>query len=124
MAYKDRKSPALILKSESRLAGVLEVDTKKGTQINYGKEGETLTSKEFTVQIEACNRANLAYNQILKTADDHLNGLLAEEKKLAEMYTQILNSAKGKFGTDATEIEMLGGTRKSERKKPSPKPAQ
>ncbi len=33
------------------------------------------------------------------------------------MTSEILSSAKGKFGIDSNEVEQLGGTRKSDRKK-------
>jgi len=45
-----------------------------------------------------------------------------EEKKFCEIYTIILVAAVSEFGDDSDEYEQLGGTRKSDRKKPVRKP--
>jgi len=46
----------------------------------------------------------------------------AEEKKLNDMCTIVLAAAVSEFGDDSDEYEQLGGTRKSDRKKPVRKP--
>ena len=46
----------------------------------------------------------------------------AKEKKLSEMCTKVLSGAVSEFGDDSDEYEQLGGTRKSDRKKPVRKP--
>ncbi len=57
------------------------------------------------------------YNQFLEQADRKGNEIAASDTKISDMNTAVLSSAKGKFTTDGSEVEQLGGKRKSERKK-------
>ncbi len=62
-------------------------------------------------------RLNKQYNEALRIADEKVELLKDAESKLTEMYSRILSGCVSKFGIDAPEITLLGGTRKSERKK-------
>ncbi len=52
----------------------------------------------------------------MKTADEKAFIVKQEEKKLTEMYSRILSGCVSKFGVDAEEVTLLGGTRLSNRK--------
>jgi len=45
----------------------------------------------------------------------------AEESELNDWNRRVLSAVEAQFGPDSSEYEMVGGTRKSERKKPSKK---
>ncbi len=50
------------------------------------------------------------------------NELQQEEAELNDLNRRILSAGEAIYGPDSSEYEMLGGTRKSERKKPTKKP--
>ena len=85
--------------------------------IDYGGPINTLSSNEVKQQIQHCLETNKQYNEALRIADEKVSLLKDAEEKLAEMYSRILSGCVSKFGIDAPEITLLGGTRKSERKK-------
>jgi hypothetical protein len=58
------------------------------------------------------------YNTKLEEADLIGNTIAESETVLSDMYTAILSGAKSRFGLDSDEVKILGGTRKSGRKKP------
>ena len=80
--------------------------------------GRPLTQKEMEKQVSTCEKLNSAHNKDLEAADKSLNEVLAAEEKLEAMYSEVLKGAVSEFGQDSSEVEMLGGTRKSERKRP------
>lgn len=121
MALRKKKSGAIINKSEVRLSAMEQIDTEKNTTINYGGKTNPLTAADFSDQIEVCEDRIKEYNQFLEQADAKGNRIKAEEKKLSAMYARVLKGAVGEFGADADEIEKLGGTRSSERKRPARK---
>ena len=54
-------------------------------------------------------------------ADQLQNEFQAEEAELNEMNRRFLSAGEAHYGPDSSEYEMLGGTRKSERKRPKRK---
>ena len=76
----------------------------------------------MAAQIELVELKRGEYNKALKAADELSNDIDAEEKILGEMSKKVLSTAVGIFGEDTDEYEQLGGTRKSDRKKPVRKP--
>jgi hypothetical protein len=46
-----------------------------------------------------------------------------KEAELQDWNRRILSAVEAQFGPDSSEYEMVGGTRKSERKKPTRKPS-
>lgn len=116
MAFKKRDESQRNIDARKRLTGVQKIDEKRGKTINYGMDDTPLTYNEFQAELNAYAEALRNYNQILMQADSLSNRLQVLENKISKMYTAILKSASGKFGDDADEIEMLGGTRASDRK--------
>lgn len=122
MAYREKTKSPIVEKAESRLNGMQVVDGKQETPVNYGNSKVPLTVAEMAAQIALVESKRSDYNKTLKTADEISNDIDAEENKLNEMCTKILSAAVGQFGEDSDEYEQLGGTRKSDRKKPVRKP--
>ena len=117
MALKRRKPGSIVRKSEQRLKGMLKIDKNYNSPIDYGGPVNPLSSKEVKEQIRLCIKSNLDYNEALQTADKKAELLKETESKLTEIYSRILSGCVSKFGSDAIEVALLGGTRKSERKK-------
>ncbi|MFA4923821.1 MAG: hypothetical protein WC557_06470 [Ignavibacteriaceae bacterium] len=122
MAYREKTKSPVVEKAESRLNGMQVVDGKQETAVNYGNSKAPLTVAEMTAQIALVESKRADYNKALKAADELSNDIDAEEKKLSEMCTKVLAAAVSEFGEDTDEYEQLGGTRKSDRKKPVRKP--
>jgi hypothetical protein len=116
MALKKRKPGSIVRKAEQRLKGMLKIDKNYNSVIDYGGPINPLSSNEVKQQIKRCLETNKQYNEALRIADEKVSLLKDAEEKLAEMYSRILSGCVSKFGIDATEITLLGGTRKSERK--------
>ena len=123
MSFKKRETSKIVERGKSRITGMDEINKKKEKTINYGSEERPMTTVEMQAQIDLCESIRTEYNQALANADVISNRLDDEEDKLNTMCNEILSSAKGKFGEDANEIEILGGTRMSDRKKPVKKNA-
>jgi hypothetical protein len=117
MPLKKRKPGMIVTKAEQRFKGMVIIDKNYNSPVDYGGFKNTLTSKVFKTQIELCVQMNTEYNEALKTADTKSENLKQAEASLADMYARVLSGCVGKFGSDAAEISLLGGTRKSERKK-------
>lgn len=122
MAFRKRKQPRIVSQSEVRLSAMEKIDETTGRTVDYGGAGRSLTQKEMDEQINLCEKSNNAYNKNLEAADKSLNEVLTAEEKLKAMYSEVLKGAVSEFGQDSSEVEMLGGTRKSERRRPVRKP--
>lgn len=110
MAYKARES-APIAKAQLRVDGLAAIDPKLDL-------GESASVAAGTALVAAATKTLSDYNQALKTADDLLNQLKAQEKALGAWSTKALGGVKFKYGPDSSQYEMAGGIRQSERKKP------
>ena len=111
-----RRRPGLIVtKSEQRLKAMRTVDNNCKRIIDYGGNTHPLTSIVVAEQIDKCITANDMYNDSLKAADERALIVKEEEKILTEMYSRILSGCVSKFGVDAEEVSILGGTRLSEK---------
>lgn len=124
MAFKRREPAAIVDKTTTRVAAMAQIDTNKGKTIDYGGEDRgALTVESVQAKLTDYATALQQYNQLLQQADTAGNALADMEADIASDYAAILKSAIGKFGENSSEVEMLGGTRKVERKKRTPKKA-
>jgi hypothetical protein len=114
---KTRKPGLIVRKSEIRLRGMKKIDSSHKNIIDYGGFDCKLSSNDFETVINMCKQLNESYNDTLKLADKKALSIKLEEQKLSDMYARILSGCVSKFGSDAPEIKLLGGTRKSERKR-------
>jgi len=60
---------------------------------------------------------------MLSDVDVIKNRIDAKERSLREKSARILSATGAKFGPDSDEYERVGGTRRSERKRPGPRKA-
>jgi hypothetical protein len=118
MGFKRRKSGRIVTQAKTRLSAMKEIDILENRTVDYGGQGRPLTAVDLEKQIDLCENEVMSHNQLLEQADATGNHIDAEENTLEEMYSQVLKGAVAEFGTDSDEVEMLGGTRKSERRRP------
>lgn len=117
MPLRSRKPSVRITKAEKRFQGMAKIDEGFGRIINYGGEHNPLTKTEMKRQIEECKMLINEYNNMLLEADKKSVEVKLAEEMLGEYFTRVLAGAKSIFGVDSDEVEALGGTKKSERKK-------
>ena len=118
MALRKRKTSRVIERAKKRLSAAEQIDIKHNTITEYSVGNNLLTKNEFTKKINECKTLINNYNTKLEEADLIGNEITESESELSDMYTAILAGAKSRFGLDSDEVKMLGGTRKSERKRP------
>jgi len=83
--------------------------------------GNGLTLAAYRAQVTSMQAKQDAYNALLSQADQAQNELLAAEKAIRDLSERMLAGVASKYGKDSSEYEMAGGTRKSERKRPTRK---
>ncbi|RPI19274.1 MAG: hypothetical protein EHM58_02125 [Ignavibacteriae bacterium] len=100
-----------------RYSAMKKIDDDMCNEIDYGGPGIPLTKVHFNRQIDLCKHLLSEYNEILSKADEKAVKIKEAEGILSDMFTSVLAGAISRFGIDAHEINLLGGTRKSDRKK-------
>lgn len=109
MARAKRKSAALET-ARRRLAGLDSITSNT----DYSPD---LTKKILRDKADALDNRLSGYNRMLSEADTELNGIEADEDEIADLCKRFLSATEGRFGTDSSEYEAMGGTRTSDRKK-------
>lgn len=117
MPFRKRETSPVINKALLRLSGMKEIDKNKGKVVDYGGEEKVITSETVETLVKRVTSNTELYNQALQQADSISNLIEVDEEQLNNMLGAVLKSASAKFGDDSNEVEKLGGTRKSDRKK-------
>ncbi len=117
MAFKRIKAGPNLTESKKRLGAVKSINKKKGRSIDYGDEENPLDAETVEAEVTAQEKRINDYNALLDQIDSLGNAIEAGEKRLGTINNRLLSGARSKFGVDADEVEQLGGTRQSERKK-------
>jgi hypothetical protein len=110
MARLKRTSP-VVEAARKRLSGLKGIDPPANL-------GANLTEAIYTAKIDSVSAKLDTYNQMIAELDRLQNELQQEEAELNDLNRRILSAGEAVYGPDSSEYEMLGGTRKSERKKP------
>ena len=113
MARQKRNSPVLQTARE-RLAGLKQCPDKPDF-------GPALSVEAYEAEIKGYATDEDGYNQDLAALDDRQNRLEAREQGLHDWNLRMLAAIKAQFGPDSSEFELVGGTRRSDRKSPSRK---
>jgi hypothetical protein len=113
MTRTKRTSPILEAAQE-RLAGLKSI----GTVPDLGPD---LTVAGYEADIKTVSDQLAAYNQLLAIVGQKLNEIRDLEKPLAEKNARFLAAAKGRFGPNSNEYQLLGGTRAKDRKRTGPR---
>ena len=121
MAFKKRKPGVVVDNAKLRLDGMKQIDIHLGLTVNYGSLANVLTKTEMSDKITDIEKNISDYNVMLEDATALLNEIVKGERQLDELYTRVLKGAVAQFGSNSDEVEVLGGTRISERKPPKKK---
>jgi hypothetical protein len=109
-----KKRSAVLETARQRLASLKSFKTPP-------EFGSNLTIPGYEAKSKSVGDILDAYNQSLAASDQLQNEFLAAEAELNELNRRFLSAGEAHFGPDSSEYEMLGGTRKSERKRPTRK---
>ena len=113
MARRRRTSDVLET-ARQRLAGLKSINPAPDF-------GTALTLVAYETKASAFNTSLDTYNQHLAALDDEQNTIDAEEQDLRDWNRRLLSATEAHYGPDSSQYEVAGGTRKSERKKSTPK---
>ena len=109
-----KKSSAVLETARQRLAGLKSFKIPPDFGPNLTVPGYEAKSKPVSDILDA-------YNQSLAASDQLQNEFMAAEAELNDLNRRFLSAGEAHYGPDSSEYEMLGGTRKSERKRPTRK---
>ncbi len=109
-----KRTSAVLEAARKRLSGLKSITPKADL-------GANLTEAIYTAKIDSLSAQLDAYNQKLAELDQLQNELQQAEAELNDLNRRFLSAGEATYGPDSSEYEMLGGTRKSERKKPTKK---
>ena len=118
MAYQRRVDDKVIGKMKTRLSAMQQIDTDQGAAVDYGGTANPLTVASVQKKLDNYTKKLESYNKFLEQADRDNNDLDTMQKDIAADYSNVLSAAKPRFGKNSNEVEMLGGTRSEERKRP------
>ena len=101
-------------KARTRLASVKSID-------NDLDLGSDITVTNYEKEVDKFTENLKVYNTALSTIDDLYNACISQIDVLKDWNERVLSGVATKFGKNSSQYEMAGGTKKSERKKPTPK---
>lgn len=83
--------------------------------------GERLTLERYQLELDKLQSQLDTYNESLSFVDCALSVVRDTEKEIKVLSERMLIAVAAKYGKDSYEYEMAGGTRKSDRKRPTRK---
>jgi len=113
---RQRRTSAVLEAAKQRLAGLKRFDPAPNLGPNLSLQAYETDVNAFTAQLDS-------HNQLLASLDDSTNATNANEAAIGDLNRRYLSAVEAQYGPDSSEYEMAGGTRKSERKSPTRKPA-
>ena len=114
MARRKRTSAALVL-ARARLAGLAKINPAPNL-------GPNLATQAYQTVIDDTAAIEESHAQLAAQMDDSSNRFDTQEALMNDWNRRVLSAVEAQYGPDSSEYEMVGGTRKSERKKNSRKP--
>ena len=109
-----KRSSQVLGKAERRAAGLSSID--KNLDL-----GDGLKLEDYLQLMDTLRAQVATYNESLSFADRAANAVEDTERQLRTMTEHMLIAVAARYGKDSYEYEMAGGTRKSERKRPTRK---
>ena len=114
MARRKRTSSQTLEKARHVLAGLKQITPKP----EFGPE---LTEVLFEAEVNGFTHDLEAFNSALADVDDQQNHLDDREQRLSDFTLRIQAAVKALHGPDSSEYEVIGGVRRSDRKRRAPK---
>lgn len=110
-----RRSSSVLDTARQRLAGLKAFDSAPNL-------GPALSLAAYDQEITTFATSLNTYNERLAALDQLQNSLEAAEASLRDKNKRMLSAVEAQFGADSSEYEQVGGTRTSERKRPTGRP--
>ena len=110
MSRPKRKSNVLEV-ALRRLAGLKKISPKPTFAV-------PLSEETYEAEIEGFSDDQNAYNGEVAALDEKTNRLEARERLLDDFNQRILAGIRSQYGPDSNELELVGGVRRSDRKRP------
>lgn len=110
-----RRGSSVLDTARQRLAGLKAINPAPNL-------GPALTLTAYEQELTTFSADLDSYNQDLAALDEKQNRLEAGENSLRDKNKRILSAVEAQFGPDSNEYEQAGGTRQSERKRPTGRP--
>ena len=102
-------------KGKTRLASIQSIDVALDL-------GNGITAPNYEIEVTLLETKVSKYNKTLSTIDDLYNEYIAQNGIVRDWNDRVLTGVATKYGKNSSQYEMAGGVKKSERKKPTPKP--
>src|SRR5262245_33856752 len=112
MARRKRTSTITLELARQILAGVKQINPKPDF-------GPVLTAEMYEAEVNGYSQDLDAYNGALAAVDDTSNRLDDRKRKLHDFNLRIQAAVKALYGPDSSEFELVGGLRRSDRKRPA-----
>jgi hypothetical protein len=109
-----KRSSTILETARQRLAGLKQITPAPDF-------GPSLKQSDYEGEITGYSTDQDSYNGDVAALDDKQNRLDKRELGLRDWNRRILSAVGAQYGTDSSEYELVGGTRTSERKKPTRK---
>jgi hypothetical protein len=113
---RPKRSSTILEAARQRLSGLKSITPKPDF-------GTALSLDAYEQEINAYSTKLDKYNEALSTLDGLQNDLDTTEADLNDKSKRMLSAVGAHYGTDSDQYEKAGGTRSSERKRPTKKPA-
>jgi hypothetical protein len=111
---RQKRSSQVLERAERRAAGLRSISSTLDL-------GNGLSLETYFQLMENLRAQVATYNEALSFADRAVSSVQDTEQQLRVLSERMLIAVAAKYGKDSYEYKMAGGTRKSERKRPSPK---
>jgi len=111
-----KRNSTILETARQRLAGLKKIGTPTPDF------GPSLTVLSYENEVKAFSDDQDGYNGDVAALDDKQNRLNSRERNLSDLNQRILAGVRAQYGPDSSEFELVGGVRRSERKKPVRKP--
>jgi len=109
-----KRSSTILETARKRLAGLKSITPKPDF-------GPALDIDQYEQDINALGTSLDKYNQTVSLLDQMQNELEADEAKLNDKSKRMLAATGAQYGPNSSQYEQVGGTRLSERKRPTKK---
>jgi len=111
---RQRRTSQVLETAQRRLSGLKAIKPPANL-------GPNISPHEFEAKTANLDGRLESHNQKIGELDDDANDLDSLETELNDWNRRILSGVEAQYGSDSSEYELVGGTRKSDRKKPTRK---
>ena len=106
-----KRSSSVLELARQRLAGLKKISPKPTF-------AAPLSEEAYEAEIDGFSVEQNAYNGEVAALDERTNLLDARERVLDDLNQRIFAGIRSQYGPDSNELELVGGVRRSDRKRP------